>query len=510
VGIAPAANAATGVSPNPVANSAASQQLTITGDSLAVLYVADPAVVLYGPGVSSSGIAGTGTTDDGTTIKTTFDFANVGGAPMGPGAYTLSMGTSLTVSTKVDTVGLTVTGPAPDVTGNSLAIEPGGSENPVTLTSAADSTFATGDAVSFTDNTDAAVSGLAFTPATITASTMTGTFTATSGVAPGTYNLVVTDTSGQKGTCTGCVSVMAGPSAVPNLTATPTSSTTATLTWDPPADESLTLQGYNVVVSTDPNATQTDAGVTVSGHGTSTGATVTGLTPGTVYHVSVTATDSAGTSPPSKTTFATPYPTAISMNVSAPVVVYGHSVTFNGLVDRTTSTSIQSISHATVYILVRHGKKKARVFRQLTTNSNGAYHVTFTPTSNATYAALYAGRAGTATSPGDSAALSILATVGVAPKITITSASKKSYHLGAFTVTGKVAPGSRGKRVYLATVDPLGNHKKIAYVTVGKGSKFRFHEALLRKKGTYHLQVLIAAHGQLSAGHSATFTIRRT
>ena len=165
---------------------------------------------------------------------------------------------------------------------------------------------------------------------------------------------------------------------------------------------------------------------------------------------------------------------------------------------------------APVYIVAKHRHTKAQVFRQLTTDGNGNFSTTFTPGKNATYAAYYAGRVSTANHPGDVPAFSLAVGINVAPKVTITKASKKSYHLGAFTVTGKVAPSARGQKVYLVLVDALGNHKNLAYVTVGKGSVFKFHEAVLRKKGSYNLQVQIPARGSFAAGKSKPFVLKRT
>jgi hypothetical protein len=519
VGFAPSANAAIGstVAPGSVPNSATAQKLTIT-DSLTALYGAAPIVQLTGPGLAKA-IDGTKTAGSNSTITATFDLADggtTGGAPLGPGAYTLTVGDAVTILTSLDTIPLAITGPAPDPAGNSLAIETTGEEKTAVITSAADSTFATGDAVSFTDGTNTAVSGLTFTPSAITAKSLTGDFKA-SGAAVGTYNLVVTDTSGQKGICTDCVTVSAGPTAVQTLTATTTGPDTAALTWDPPADESAaTFNGYDVVVSATSGASTTDSGIVVTqtapttDNAHPTGATVTGLTTGTTYYVSVTASDNLGTSPAATTSFASPFATSVTFDASVPQVVYGGKVTVSGLLLRTTASGDQAIGHATVYIVAKHNKSKAQVFRQLTTNGTGNFSTTFTPGKNATYAAYYGGKVSTAGHPGDVAAFSLGENINVAPKVTITSESKKSYHLGAFTLKGKVAPGARGQKVYLVLVDSLGNHKNLAYVTVGKGSTFKFHEAVLRKKGSYHVEVQIPAHGDFAAGKSKPVTLKRT
>jgi hypothetical protein len=494
-----------------------SQQFTITGDTLAALYTLSPDVTMFGPGLPSAGLEPvTGSvSDDATTIKATYDFSSLG-APLGPGAYTLAIGLKGLTSTKLDTVGVAVTGPTPDIAGNSLAIETTGDEPSATITSGT-STFATGDTVSITGSGGTAVSGLSFTTKTITAGTITGDFAAAS-AAVGTYDLNVTDTAGQKGTCTGCVTVSAGPTMPTNLVAVPTDSTDAVLAWGPPADESTTLQKYTVVVSATSGATSTDSGISVlqptgtTANPVPTGATVSGLVAGTTYFVSVTATDTDGTSPAATASFASPYSTTITYNTTKSQVTYGGKVTTGGqLVRFLSSGGAEPVSDATVYILAKStAHAKIQLFRQLTTNSKGDFTTSFTPTANAIYAAYYGGKVGSAGTPGDIPAISIFQTIDVAPKVTISSHSAKSYHLGAFSVKGKVSPSSKGQKVYLVQVSELGVHKTLAYVTVGKGSKFSFHEAVLRKKGTYKVQVQIKKHGRHAAGKSKTFTLKRT
>jgi hypothetical protein len=88
----------------------------------------------------------------------------------------------------------------------------------------------------------------------------------------------------------GPVTPVTVPGAPTAVTATP-ADTTATVSWTPPSAYGNQVIGYTVTAS--------PGGATVTVAGTSTAATVTGLTDGTSYTFSVTATDSAGTGPAS-------------------------------------------------------------------------------------------------------------------------------------------------------------------------------------------------------------------
>ena len=124
--------------------------------------------------------------------------------------------------------------------------------------------------------------------------TSTGLYTAPS--QPGSYQVTATSpASGLKPQTRGVLSVRVGgqpPAAPTSVTARSTSRGTATITWTAPTDTGgLPLTSYQI--------TSTPAGPTTSAPGNTTTASVTGLTPAGSYQFTVTATNRAGTGPPS-------------------------------------------------------------------------------------------------------------------------------------------------------------------------------------------------------------------
>ena len=157
---------------------------------------------------------------------------------------------------------VTVTWAAPSDNGGSaiigytITVEPGGA----TYTAAASATSAT--VTGLTDGT-----GYTFT---VTAANALG--------------------AGPPSDAAGPVTPVTVPGAPTAVTATPADKT-ATVSWTAPSAYGNQVIGYTVTAS--------PGGATVTVAGTSTAATVTGLTDGTSYTFTVTATDSAGTGPAS-------------------------------------------------------------------------------------------------------------------------------------------------------------------------------------------------------------------
>lgn len=112
----------------------------------------------------------------------------------------------------------------------------------------------------------------------------------TSGLAPGTYNAMVTIRVGTWTTTN--VPVMLTVSPASPLPPPPPSATTATLAWSPVTDS--TLEGYKVYVGTASGLYSRT--ITV---GNLTSYVVDSLTTGTTYFFTVTAYNSGGESPPS-------------------------------------------------------------------------------------------------------------------------------------------------------------------------------------------------------------------
>lgn len=201
------------VSPTSVANTATAAAVTVT-DSLAPLYQnsGGVAVALVGPGsATTDNIAGTSVAISGNTITAAFDLVDTNGFPADPGAYNLvitpaDLGGVLPTGVGPESIPMTVTAkpPAPAVT---LTVAPG--------SSAAASITSTGDPFAKGDTVSTSNSGITFNQPKVTPTAITGTVTVASSVAPGTYQLLVTDTSGQKGSASITVAV------TPTLTLSP-------------------------------------------------------------------------------------------------------------------------------------------------------------------------------------------------------------------------------------------------------------------------------------------------
>jgi hypothetical protein len=96
-----------------------------------------------------------------------------------------------------------------------VTVKPGGTASVSVTTTGAP--FAAGDALTISGPSSA---GLALSNSKVSADSITATLTASASAALGSDNLVVTDTSGQSGTCTGCVVVSNAAATKVSLTAT--------------------------------------------------------------------------------------------------------------------------------------------------------------------------------------------------------------------------------------------------------------------------------------------------
>ncbi len=206
--------------PTSFSNTGTAQAVTIT-DPLGTIYstlTSGVVVQLVGTGAAAAEtVPGTVGTISGTSIPVTFNLDSTG-VPVSPGAYSMHITPANTSSTglttllsglglsslPVDTVNVTVTAGKPTPTAQ-LSLAPGGTVAASITTST--TPFAQGDAVSFTASDGSAVPGLSLQSPQLSATAITGQLSAGPSVTPGQYNVVVTDTSGQTGSCAGCVTV---------------------------------------------------------------------------------------------------------------------------------------------------------------------------------------------------------------------------------------------------------------------------------------------------------------
>jgi hypothetical protein len=144
----------------------------------------------------------------------------------------------------------------------------------------------------------------------------------------------------------------AKPSAPINPTAVPGNGSVA-VSWTPPSG---TVTSYNVTAS--------PGGRTCSTNGVTTHCTVTGLTNGTPYRFTVTATNAAGTGPGATTATVVPATTGFHVYASPPVVEQGTPVTIS---------ETGAMVHSTVSLTV-----VGRGTHNVTTDAYGAGYTTFT------------------------------------------------------------------------------------------------------------------------------------
>ncbi len=163
-------------------------------------------------------------------------------------------------------------------------------------------------------------------------------------VGSSTFTVQVVDGSGQSATESVTLVVTDKPAAPAPPTAT-AGITSATVSWVAPVNNGSAITGY-VVTPYQAGVAQTP----VSYDATATSRTLTGLTAGSSYTFTVTATNATGTSAPSaQSTAVTPYATAISMSGLTPSFTLtgppNSTITQNGAVTMTvTSNSGYSVT----------------------------------------------------------------------------------------------------------------------------------------------------------------------
>ncbi len=268
--------------------------------------VANPPIAATNPGAQISTIGRadslqlTATGGSGTYTWT-------GGASL-PAGLTLSSGglvsgTPTTISTKSVSLTATDTNGASVVVAFSWAVvaQP-------TVTSPGNQTVTASSTVSFGLTTTCpngpctyAINNAPGTFSVSSTGVVSGTFTST----PGTYTgvtVTVTDSAGATAsTAAFTITVIGVPNAPTNVNDVDGDGQLL-VSWTAPANNGSTITGYTVTLS--PN----DGTCSTTG---ATSCTITGLTNGTVYTVTVTATNGVGTGPPSTGVIAIPYPATL-------------------------------------------------------------------------------------------------------------------------------------------------------------------------------------------------------
>ncbi|MBV9487927.1 MAG: fibronectin type III domain-containing protein [Frankiaceae bacterium] len=467
LGAAPAVAATVNPDPSTWANTDTARVVTVSTTN-ALLYKTDGASMsITGPGGGSDTYAAGGVTVDSNTNTVTGTFDMVPGTlPAGPGSYTLSVST-VAPAIPLDSGTVTITAAQPTISG-SAAIQP--SQTTSFEIDATTGTFAMGDTVSFAQGGTTSDQVILTSP-TVGASTITGTLSAGSTAALGAYDVVVTDTAGGTATCTGCITVDNGPGAVTNLAAHNVAVSHAGLTWSAPSG-SPTPTGYDIVVSTDQTATETDAGVTVTHSSpTATAAASSGLTAATKYYATVTGTSASGAGTPTQISFFTKQASALTIGRAPAGTTYPGTLTLSGNLALGADGSGDGIAGATVGLYAKDaGAKKYTKLTTVTTDGDGNYSYAFKPTRGAAYVATYAGTDSTDATPGIDAATSGVTSATVTQRITLKG--KAVHHTRWLQLKGKVGPKQAGRRVVI--YDVVGSKpKKFTRVTLNSKSRYK-------------------------------------
>jgi hypothetical protein len=160
----------------------------------------------------------------------------------------------------------------------------------------------------------------------------------------------------------------------------------------------------------------------------------------------------------------------------------------------------------TVGLLVKytHATKSTKI-TTVTTDANGKYDYTFTPTGGGQFVAAFLGDAATATAPGDSYAVSNIAPVTDTPAVTLSGTSKKNGKKHEFLkIKGTVSPTEQGKKVFIFSTGG-GADKKIGKAHIASNGKYALKKRV--KKGNYTLEARVKAHGALQAATSNDITL---
>ena len=249
-----------------------------------------------------------------------------------------------------------------------------------------------------------------------------------SGTPKGALDVVVTNpTDSGTGTCKGCFYVATPPSAPVQVHTVSVTGTSATVGWSAPSDNGGAPVTSYVVSATGPDGKPAGTPSTLGASATS--GTVTALTAGVKYTISVIARNVAGDSPAgttlTQTTGTSSTKPTLTINKSAMNV--GQSATL--IIRGTPGDSVgfyQRVQPASTFSL----------FKTFTFDSLGNVTVTSFPRTNTAYFAR--------TAAGDSG----IVTLSVRPAVSLRGSS--SHRLATFT--GVIVPGHGGVKVRIYTV----------------------------------------------------------
>jgi hypothetical protein len=248
----------------------------------------------------------------------------------------------------------------------------------------------------------------------------------------------------------------AGPPTAATGTATAIGSTSATLNGTVSPNKQSATVSFQYGTTTAYGATA--AAGTVSGNGSkSVSVSISGLTPSTLYHFRVTATNASGQSVGQDMTFTTtasgPPPgtkNAVGITAVPGAVTYGRSTVISGKVTGPKKGGIQVVLEAQQYPFTTPFKPTGAV---TSTGPNRHYSFTVSPRIRTRYQVV-----ANTTPPLTSAAV----TVGVRYAVSFV-VSRAFVHRGALVrFFGSVSPAANGRTVFIQRLSSTGGYRTVA------------------------------------------------
>jgi hypothetical protein len=301
------------------------------------------------------------------------------------------------------------------------------------------------------------------------------------------------------------VAATAGSPAATTGAATAIGSTSATLNGTVSANKQSTTAGFDYGTTAAYGAT-VSAGTVNGNGGKSVSATISGLTPSTVYHFRLTATNASGQGTGQDMTFTTaaagspPYAIkgAVSITVTPGTVTYGRSAVISGRVTGPKkSGGVQVVLQAQPFPFTAPFQATGAV---TSTASNGRYSFTVVPLLRTRYQVV-----ASAAPPATSGA--VVVNVAYAVSFFVSSAT---VHRGArVRFFGSVRPAANGRTVYIQRRSRTGRYHTVAKTVLKRTTSSTRSRYSKRHRvfasGTY--RVHIRGHGAYTASNSRPRTI---